>query len=82
MTAVVILPVSLPLPLFLMASVFTAIALYLVASEGPRRRLVVALLVACVLSAPAVLHAEDVVISGDVCKAMPWLIECWCPICF
>lgn len=62
MTALIIAPVSLPWPLFLVACLFTLTALLFVAKDG-NRRLIGALLLACILAAPAILRAEEE--SGD-----------------
>ena len=80
MSALVIAPVALPWPLFLVASLFTLIALVAVAKESGKR-IAAALLIAAVLATPAILRAEDDVVIPNPCILMPWLIECWCPIC-
>jgi hypothetical protein len=82
MVALVMMPVSLSWPLFVVASFFTLFALFMVAKDGGAKRLVGALLVAVIIATPAILRAEEVIIGGGgICDRMPWLFECWCPIC-
>ncbi len=70
--AVVVLAPSLSWPVFVFALLFTAIGLLAVLKDRPRSSgLAVALMLASVM----------VVISDEVCQAMPWLIECWCKWC-
>ena len=71
--ALVILPVALSWPVFLLALVFTAAGLVAVLHDGGRR--IVGLCVA--LGCAGVLVA----IPRAICDVYPWLIECWCRWC-
>lgn len=86
--AFVMLAPSMSWPLTLACLFAFAIAIVVLAKETGARRMVAALLVSlCLAVASAKVSASpapattQVVISGEVCKAYPWLIECWCPIC-
>lgn len=81
MTAVMLMPLTMPWPVSVVLSLITLLAVVLVARETGKR-LMGALLIACVLAAPAILHAEEVIIGPVVCQLMPWLFECWFPWVF
>lgn len=72
--AFVMLAPSVPASVALVCSVATAIALIVLMRTSKRSVLghvMVALLLAGV----------GVVISDEVCQAMPWILECWCKWC-
>lgn len=69
--AVVLMPVALPFPVFVVACLFTLAAVLVVASEKTRR-ILGALLLAVILAAvvvPGVLHANEEDETGLILKA-------------
>jgi hypothetical protein len=81
--ALMLAPVSLPWPLFLVACLFTLASLYVVAKDG-NRRLMGALLLACILAAPAIVKAEDheVILSNRCPQLTVWDPEYWLLGCY
>ena len=73
--ALVIAPVSLPWPLFVVALSFTLAAMALMVKEHGRR-------LGGGLATAFLLATFAIVISDEICRVFPFLIECWCPWCF